>query len=411
LSSTPGNSVALYIQIYGLERVGVPDKATGGFVINDVPIGRFTIRVLASSAEYKPVEFRDAQVASNETTDIGTIDFIHLSQWRYSERLYLNTSSSGAGVAGLVTNFPVLVRLNDATFDFSQAQNKGEDIRFTKSDGSPLSHEIERWDSGNKRAEIWVKADTVYGGDSTQWLMMYWGNPLAADSSNGAAVFDTANGFKGVWHMNDYPSAGTASIRDRTANAHHATPFGSMTEANSADGSVGKALRFDGKDDYLNAGNVSIPGNYSAGLWVLLDTLGDYQRFIYKDSSYTLWYDKDSVSVRMEHFSNPTWWKGLLQDGGTRVPMTTGTWYYLIATFDGTVIRLYKNGAEASRSNAVTVVPRTNAIPLLFGQSRKNSFVNGIMDEIRVEGAVRSADWVRLCYMNQRMDDKLLHFK
>jgi hypothetical protein len=410
-ASAPDHPVALYVQVYGLERVGVRNAVTGGFVINDVPRGNYSIRVIASSAEYRPVEIDNIRMASNEANDIGRIDFVHLSQWSYSKRLSLNTSSSGAGVAGTVTNFPVLVRLNDVTFDFSQARSGGEDIRFTKSDGSPLSYEIERWDPGNKRAEFWVKTDTVFGNDSNQSIIMYWGNAAASSGSNGSSVFDTADGFIGVWHMNDYPSAGTASIRDYTANAHHATPFGSMTEANSADGAVGKALSFDGKDDYLNAGNVSIPGNYSVGLWVLMDTLGDYQRFIYKDSSYTLWYDKDSVSVRMEHFSNPTWWKGLLQDGGTRVPMTTGTWYYLIATFDGISIRLYKNGAEVSTSNAVTIVPRTNAIPLLFGQSRKNSFVNGIMDEIRIEGAVRSADWVRLCYMNQRIDDKLIQFK
>jgi hypothetical protein len=91
--------------------------------------------------------------------------------------------------------------------------------------------------------------------------------------------------------------------------------------------------------------------------------------------------------------------------------MTTGTWYYLTATFDGTVIRLYKNGSEASVSNPITVIPRTNAKPLVFGKSDTGPFVYGIMDEIRIEGVARSADWIRLCYMNQRSDDKLVVFK
>jgi hypothetical protein len=410
-ASAPDYSVALYIQVYGLERVGVRNAVTGGFIINDVPRGSYTIRAIASSAEYRPVDIDNIMMASNEVNDIGKIDYVHLSQWQYSRRLYLNTSSSGANVAGTVINFPLLVRLRAGNFDFGQTKADGGDVRFTKADGAPLPYEIEQWDPVTERAEVWVRTDTVYGNDSNQCIIMYWGNPAAAGMSNGAAVFDTSNGFIGVWHMNEEPSTGAASIKDHTANAHNATPFGSMTSANSMNGEIGKALGFDGKDDYLNAGNVSIPGNYSVGLWVLMDTLGDYQRFIYKDSSYTLWYDKDSVSVRMEHFSTSTWWKGLLQDGGTRVPMTTGTWYYLIATFDGMAIRLYENGSEVSTSNVVTIYPRTNAIPLLFGQSRKNSFVNGIMDEIRIEGTARTADWIRLCYMNQRIDDKLIQFK
>jgi hypothetical protein len=344
-------------------------------------------------------------VTSNDTA------VVYNPLWKYVRQLTLNTTPTGANVAGDVMDFPVLIRLTSSNFNFSQAQSNGADIRFTKSGNTFLPYEIERWDAANQQAEIWVKVDTVYGSDSTQFITLFWGNAQATDSSSGASVFDTSNGFIGVWHMNEDPSAGTSSIKDRTANAHDATPFGSMTASNSVDGAVGKALSFDGKDDYLNAGNVSVPGNYSVGLWVLLDTLGDYQRFIIKDSSYTLWYDKDSVSVRMEHMPAGSWWRGLLQDGGTRVPMTTDVWYYFVGTFDGAAVRLYANGAEASVSGPISAIPRTNSKPVTLGQATGHSFVNGIMDEIRIEGVARSADWIRLCYMNQRIDDKLVAFR
>ena len=331
--------------------------------------------------------------------------------WKYARMVSLNTSAAGAAVTGNVLDFPVLIRLTNNNFNFTQANTNGSDLRFARSDTALLPYEIERWDAVNQVAEIWVKVDTVFGSDSSQFITLYWGNPDAADSSNGAAVFNTSNGFIGVWHMNEDPSAGAASIKDRTANAHNATPYGSMTAANSVDGAVGKAMAFDGTNDYLNAGNVSVPGTYSIGLWVLLDTLGNYQRLITKDSSYTLWYDKDSVSVRMEHMPSGSWWRGLLQDGGTRVPMTTGTWYYFVGSFDGAAVRLYANGAEASVSGPISVNPRTNLKPVCFGVSTGYSFVNGIMDEIRIEGTPRSADWIRLCYMNQRMDDKLAAFR
>jgi hypothetical protein len=187
-----------------------------------------------------------------------------------------------------IAGFPVIVRLTKDNFNFAQANAGGTDIRFSRSDTIRLPYEIERWDPVAGLAEVWVRVDSIYGNDSTQFITMYWGNAHATDSSSGAAVFDTSNGFIGVWHMNEDPSTGAVSIKDRTVNAHDATPFGSMTAANSIEGATGKALSFNGNDDYLNAGNVSVPGTYSIGLWVLLDTIGDYERFIFKDSSYTL---------------------------------------------------------------------------------------------------------------------------
>jgi len=35
-------------------------------------------------------------------------------------------------------------------------------------------------------------------------------------------------------------------------------------------------------------------------------------------------------------------------------------------------------------------------------------FFAGIIDEVRVSSRALSADWIRLCYMNQRMDDQLV---
>jgi hypothetical protein len=394
-----------YVYVPGTTAYAPLAGENGYAVVTGLPSKTLPTICYATLSDPTPIVLRhNVHVVSGDTAVVAN------TEWKYARRLRLNTTATGAGVTRNVTGFPLIVRLTADNFNFSQPKADGSDIRFARSDTVRLPYEIERWDAANRRAEIWVRVDTIYGDNNAQSVTMYWGNATAADSSNGAAVFDTTNGFIGVWHMNEVPSAGTASIKDRTVNAHNATPFGSMTVSNSIDGTIGKALAFNGKTNYLNAGNISVPGNYSIGLWVLLDTLGDYQRFIFKDSSYTLWYDKDSVSVRVEHLSATTWWRGLLQDGGTRVPMTKGIWYYFTGTFEGTAVRLDANGIESSRSNPISVVPRTNAKPVLFGQSANNSFVNGLMDEIRIEGVARPAEWIRLCYMNQRVDDMLVGY-
>lgn len=395
-----------YIYIPGSKVFVVINSNMSYALLDSVPAG-VVPRVSYSSLSNKvPAAIRcNVAIAPSETSVVAN------PLWKYARTLVLNTSASGVDIKGGVARFPVLVRLNASNFDFSQARQGGADIRFTRTGNAFLPYEIERWDESRSQAEIWVRVDTLLGSDSSQALTMYWGNESVADSSNGAAVFDTSNGFIGVWHMNEDPSAGTGSIKDRTANAHNATPFGSMTTSNSVDGTIGKALSLNGINDYLNAGNVSVGANYSIGLWILMDTLGDYRRIISKDSSYTFWYDKDSASIRMEHMPIGSWWRGMLQDGGTRQPVTTGVWYYFVGSYDGSNVRLYTDGVEVSVSGPISEIPRTNSKPVSFGESTGHSFVKGIMDEIRIEGVARSSDWIRLCYKNQGKDDKLVQFK
>lgn len=406
LPSTGINRESGYIYVPGTSIAVFLDSQKDSVIIDSIPAGNLQVLAYAEIAGSDSFAIRfNVPVESGKTTEVVN------SLWRYSCRIFLNTTAEGADVAGDVALFPVLIRLNEDNFDFSKVQPDGADIRFTKSDNSALSYEIECWDAGDKRAQIWVKVDTVYGNNSTQHIVMYWGNPDVVGRSDAGTVFDTANSFVGVWHMNEEPLTGKAAIKDRTVNGHNATSLGTMTSANSCDGIIGKALSFDGVDDYLDAGNVSVTGNYTIGLWVLLDTLEKSQRFIFKDSCYTLWYDNDTASVRVEHMSTTTWWRGYPQDSGTQVPMVKGKWNYLTGTFDGSFLRLYRNGTELSVTEKIAVLPRTSSDPLWIGKAWNIDFVDGTMDEVRIEGTARQADWIRLCYMNQRIDDLLINFE
>ena len=100
-----------------------------------------------------------------------------------------------------VFGFPLLVRLGAGNFDFSQAAPDGRDVRFVSASGDTLNHQTEWWDAGLEEAAVWVLMDTVQGNSDTQYITMTWGNPDADDLSDGAAVFDTAAGFIGVYHI------------------------------------------------------------------------------------------------------------------------------------------------------------------------------------------------------------------
>ena len=195
----------------------------------------------------------------------------------------MNTTVSGAGVDSDVYDFPVLVRLTESNFDFSQAAENGKDIRFTSRNGTPLLHEIEKWDGASRHAAIWVRIDTVYGNDSTQSILMYWGNPDAQDYSNSKLVFDTASGFQGVWHLGDEPND---LIRDATFNGYDGSSPDTATPSIS-EGAIGYCRTFNGTSDFITMNNtaeskINFPQNgyYSVSAWVYLDTIDIKSRCI-----------------------------------------------------------------------------------------------------------------------------------
>ena len=78
-------------------------------------------------------------------------------------------------------------------------------------------------------------------------------------------------------------------------------------------------------------------------------------------------------------------------------------WQFLVATYDGSNMRIFWNGSEqniASKTGNIT----TNDVPLFIGYSQgsiANHHFEGIIDEVRISSIVRSPDWIQTCYNNQ----------
>jgi hypothetical protein len=349
-------------------------------------------------------------LAQGITVSPGGITTLAYPGWIYSRKLFLNTTGTGANVTGKVMGFPVLVRLTGSTFDFLQAKGGGEDIRFTKSDGSPLPYEIERWDASQSSAEIWVKIDTVYGNDSTRFITMHWGKPDAADESNGAAVFDAGatGGFEGVWHC------GT-DFNDATVRNHNGTNHGTV----DAPGIIGTGKKFNG------ASFIKIPGlmdslqTITISAWAKLDT-PDYLGAEVISIG-------DAVLIRMDDAGPLIGTRGAFQYDTTWSQISSGKnhaqtgWHYLSYSIDGSthVQTLSIDGAACATSNLTNPVnysfTGTDTYIGKFGfpsdpTAGYYDFI-GTIDEVRVCSVARSSDWIKLCYMNQRADDRLIRFQ
>jgi hypothetical protein len=374
--------------------------------IDSVPAGVMPqIAYVADSSSANNVIRYDVTVTEGDTSVITN------SAWKYSKSFTLVTTAAGANVYGDVYQFPVLFRLSKNNFDFSGSRMQGRDVHIVDSAGHIVSYEIEQWDSAGGNAALWLLIDTIQGNAVSKTYTLLWGNDGAEkDSSNGAKVFDTANGFAGVWHMNEIP-AGAQSVKDRTANGYNATPQPSMSSANLVDGVIGKGIGFNRITDKLNAGIVNCTQSFSFGMWVNINNMATYCRLLFKDKSYTLWYDSDRKRLRAEFFHGTTW-RGLNQDGGDSVTIPTNAWYYLVSTFDGNVIKLYVNGFLAATSNNLGgIYASASTDSLYIGSDYLNRYAHGVLDEVRIERTCRSPDWIQLCYLNQQAVDKLVMWK
>jgi hypothetical protein len=345
--------------------------------------------------------------------------------WKYAQELCLNTSVSGANVQGDVRDFPVLVRLNSANFDFSQALADGADIRFTKTDNTFLPYEIERWDPVSELAEVWVKVDTVHGNDNTQSLVMYWGYPDAVGSSNGAKVFDTAGGYQGVWHLNE---RGNEVALDATTNHYDGMAYG-MFDFISNPGAVGNARAFDGVASYITMPNtasskLNFPqdGYYTVSAWVLVEKLDNASHVIVSKG-----YEQYYLRITSWNAASPQWefveFNETAKWQTSTFPATGGQWMFLTGVRQGSRQFLYSNGVlvDSTILGWSNIASRSTSNNLSIGRFMQQvnvpipgegyDFFKGSIDEVRILSTAQSRDWIRLSYMNQRGEDKLVLFK
>ncbi len=327
--------------------------------------------------------------------------------WANSCKIVLNTSATGANVATNQTGFPVLVRLTKSNFSFSQAMSGGKDVRFSKSNGAHIPYQIERWDSTNGLAEIWVKADTVYGNNSSQYLKMYWGKSGAIDSSNGGPVFDTANAFTGVWHFN---TPGTGKRPDATFYSDSAKPIGaSFSQAGVIGGCDTFSAAIAGNNSYDSVANAAnsinlANRNFTLMAWCKMDSIPDTGATGVNHDRHFMGLGKPAPDsgLQMEYIHAGKYSFRFYNDDLDQTNPYTGgkTWHLVAGTFNATTKAqiLYYDGAMDNSRTASHTFAGTGA--LIIGKSFWQTW-DGSLDEVVVSDTDRSADWIKLCYASQ----------
>ena len=332
--------------------------------------------------------------AQDGSTKVYSVIVQSYAAWTYNASLFILTTPEGANLPASTaeTNFPLLVRLNSGNFDFSQPQADGRDLRFATTAGAVLSYQIEQWDAVAGSAAIWVKIPAITG-NTRQEIKMYWGKTGAASESNAAAVFNAANGYVSVFHMNETVTDAVGTLTPTLANGGPAL----------ATGLIGKGRNFTAGQG-VNCGDnlTSLPtGNttHSTQVW-----------FRSSSSNFDIvdWSREDAGNKVQIRLSTPPkiYIDGNFASVTGNTTLTTSQWHQVVHTYSPGVSRIYIDGQlDASANVNMTMTPPS--IMRLGGWYGTYNFV-GDMDEVRLSKVTRSADWIKLEYENQKAQQTLV---
>jgi hypothetical protein len=189
-----------------------------------------------------------------------------------------------------------------------------------------------------------------------------------------------------------YPLDGDAN--DLSGKANHGSTFGGVSYL---PGKISQAASYDG-----TTGHISIADSPSLRLktftiaaWINLTAFGGRGRIVEKgvSTSYYL-YLNDNAQPLVGFYD------GVYHDLVSPTSLQINTWYFIAGTYDGTVLKLYLNGALV---NAVTVssAPFQTSDPLVVGWKFNGIGIDhfsGLIDELRIYNAALSESQIQeLC--------------
>lgn len=339
----------------------------------------------------------------------------------YTKRIQLTITPAGK-IDSDLTNFPIRLNLSsvsgvsgqDITDIFTELGANSKKIAVTISDGITETYvEIELWDNGANKAELWIIVPSV--SSSVDTVLYFYYGPTVPDNTSFVGLIGEApaqqvwdSNFVMVYHMNQDPSGGSGAIKDSTSNVNNGTSAGSMIAADLLDGQIGKGLDFDGVDDYLTSGT---------GMNAQFATNSSYSWFATAKTQNNA---GNKIIISNTDWSSPYIGNGLLieSDGDMRVDIGenasnlirktyTGTLednllHYVGYTYDGSFtaagLNLYLDGlpvATTTGADTVSGASTSSTNLQIAGRDGANELMLGLIDEVRFSNIVRVAAWIK----------------
>lgn len=204
-----------------------------------------------------------------------------------------------------------------------------------------------------------------------------------------------------AWYKMD--GSGTSmTATDSTGNGNDATLNNFTLDGTTngwVPGKIGKALQFNGSNNYI-----SVPAIISFNNASQFTVSGWLKKPDTNIGFIVTVFDGRDITSKVQILGLGSHLDTVLGDGtqthnaygGTASPFD-GTWHHFAVTYDGTAVMNYIDGKSDSSTAATFTSPATNA-PLVIGMRGGGAFWNGLLDDIRAYGRALTAAEVQQLY-------------
>ena len=296
--------------------------------------------------------------------------------WAFRAKISLNPQS----VAATVDQVPVVVRLHSGNFNFLDASADGNDLRFVSADDkTELKFHIEKFDSANELAVIWIQLPRIDPTDKSAHFWLYYGNGAAPAAADNKSSWDA--GTVAAFHFGE-----KAFLQDASASGLAATGQIAMQKA----ALLGEAALLSGTPLNIasaSALKVNAGGNFSYSAWIKPGPLPQ-QASLYRQGPLSVKVDGQKLVVASGEIS---------VSGGE---IKSGAWQHVAVSAGNGKAALYVNGAPVAAGNLV--------LPDVQGDVEIGAGYTGELDELQIANVARSEDWFKLAAAGQGMDSQLL---
>jgi biopolymer transport protein ExbB len=310
------------------------------------------------------------------------------ADWSQRKKISLNTGAAGVELKESLAQVPVAVRLHTGNFSFIDAKADGSDLRFVSSDDkTPLKHHVELFDGANELAIVWVQLPKLTPGSAAEYVWLYYGNEKAPAADDAKGTYDGQQ--VAVFHLGEKEGA----PRDATANALAPVRAGTAFDAG---GQLGGAAAFSGAGlafEPAPALALSAAGGFTFSAWLKPDG-AQAKALLYEQQDGR----KAALSFGVEGERLVARVQGVEIAGGALKP---GAWQHVALTVGGGKASIHLDGREAA--SAAAALPDVQAA-VAIGEGYR-----GLMDEVQLSRAARSADWVKAAALGQGSEGRLLN--
>jgi len=268
-----------------------------------------------------------------------------------------------------------------ALYTEGKARPDLDDLRFTAANGKTL---LPYWIENDSKA--WVKVPTLTGSADTN-IYYYYGNKNAATASSDTNTFvRVVNNLVLGWNFNE--GSGTV-IYDRSANSNNGGVQPGATFATDRRGNASSAINVDGASGYVSAassGSLNPSSQITMEAWVNISP-GSTQYSTILGKSYD---NTSGWDFRVTSATNTTTTDITFRVNGNAVgspPVLTlnnGTWYYLVATYDGSKTLVYENSVLSGTYNHTGSINSTISSFAVGKESAHTWYSAATVDDVHI---------------------------